>query len=115
MVSSVNAKFMAQEKEKKRQTRLAEEKAKEVIVETIIDKTPLIDVETIIEQNGTYNIYFVKERYDILNFRIEHIICEMELIPTNIILLINKAWVNSFYEVESRKKSIVECGWLPYN
>ena len=51
MVSSVNAKFMAQEKEKKRQTRLAEETAKEVIVETIIDKTPLIDVETIIEQN----------------------------------------------------------------
>ena len=72
-------------------------------------------VGDLIEQNGTYNIYFVKEKYDILNFRIEHIIYEMELIPTDIIPLINKAWVNSFYEVEPSKKSVVECGWLPYN
>ena len=36
MVSSVNAKFMAQEKEKKRQTRLAEEK---LVEEWIIDES----------------------------------------------------------------------------
>jgi len=53
MVSSVNAKFMAQEKEKKRQTRLAEEKAKnpitppEVVLETIIQQNPLEILEII--------------------------------------------------------------------
>ena len=53
MVSSVNAKFMAQEKEKKRQTRLAEEKAKnpitppEVVLQTIIEQNPLEILEII--------------------------------------------------------------------
>ena len=40
---------------------------------------------------------------------------DMELLPTDIITLINKAWVNSFSEVESNRKSIVERGWFPYN
>ena len=39
----------------------------------------------------------------------------MELLPTDIVLLINKDWVNSFAEVESNKKSIAEYGWFPYN
>jgi len=53
MVSSVNAKFMAQEKEKKRQTRLAEEMAKnpitppEVVIEAIIEQNPLEILEVI--------------------------------------------------------------------
>ena len=54
MVSSVNAKFMAVEKEKKRQTRLAEEKAREqkitppeVVIETIIQQNPLEILEII--------------------------------------------------------------------
>ena len=54
MVSSVNAKFMAVEKEKKRQTRLAEEKAREqkitppeVVLEAIIQQNPLEILEII--------------------------------------------------------------------
>ena len=39
----------------------------------------------------------------------------MELFPTYIITIINKAWVNSFAEVESIKKPIAERGWFPYN
>ena len=36
---------------------------------------------------------------------------DMELLPTDIIILINKAWVNSLSEVEPNKKS--HCGtWL---
>ena len=39
----------------------------------------------------------------------------MELIPTDIIILINEDWVNSFTEVQSNKKAIAERVWLPYN
>jgi len=54
MVSSVRAGMMAQEKEKKRQTRLAEEMAKqgivtspEVVMKTIIKQNPLEVLEVI--------------------------------------------------------------------
>ena len=40
---------------------------------------------------------------------------DMELIPTDIIPLINKAWLNSFSDVESNRKSIVERVWFQYN
>ena len=53
MVSSVRAGMMAQEKEKKRQTRLAEETAKnpitppEVVIKAIIEQNPLEILEVI--------------------------------------------------------------------
>ena len=34
----------------------------------------------------------------------------MELLPTDVITIINKAWENSFAEVESKNKSIEEGG-----
>ena len=40
---------------------------------------------------------------------------DIELLTTDIIPLINKAWGKSFSELESNKKSIAECGWFPYN
>ena len=39
----------------------------------------------------------------------------MELLPTGIIPIINKAWEKSFSEVESSKKAISERGWFLYN
>ena len=38
---------------------------------------------------------------------------DMEQLPTGIIPLINKAWVNSFDEVESNKNPIAERGSFP--
>ena len=49
--------------------------------------------------------YIVKAKHEIITHRIEHIIGDMELLPTGIIPLINKAWVNSFSEVEPNKKN----------
>ena len=40
---------------------------------------------------------------------------DTELLPTDIDPPINRAWVNSFPEVEPNKKSITEHGWFPYN
>ena len=60
-------------------------------------------------------IHIVKEKHEIIKHWIEHIIGDMELLPTDIIQLINKAWVNSFGEVETNKKAIAERGFFPYN
>ena len=67
----------------------------------------------IIERNT--QIYIVKANHEILTFWVEHMIGEMELIPTDIIIITIKAWENSFAEVEPNKKSIEERGWFPYN
>ena len=50
-----------------------------------------------------------------LTFWIEYMIGEMELLPTDIITIINKYWEISSSEVESNKKAISEHGWFPYN
>ena len=62
------------------------------------------------EQNGIYKIHIVKAKHEILTHRIEHIIGEIEPIPTDIIPLIDKAWVNSFAELEYNNKSIAKRG-----
>ena len=57
----------------------------------------------------------VKSNHEILTHQIENMIGDMEIIPTYIIPLINKAWVNSLDEVEPNKNSFAERGWFPYN
>ena len=39
-------------------------------------------------------MHLVKANHEILTHWIEHMIGDMELLPTDIIPLINKAWVN---------------------
>ena len=51
-------------------------------------------------------MYLVKAKQWILIDRIEHMIGVMELPTTDIIPLINKAWVISYAEIEPNKKSI---------
>ena len=60
-------------------------------------------------------MYLVKANHKILLYWVEHMIGDIELIPTDIIKIINKAWVKSFAEVEPNKKSSSECRWFPYN
>ena len=66
------------------------------------------------EQNRTYKIHIVKEKHEIITHWIKHMIDEIELLTTDIITLINKSWVNTFSEVESNIKYILERGWFPY-
>ena len=53
----------------------------------------------------------LKVKHEILTHQIDHMIGEIELITTDIIPLINKAWVNQFSEVEYNKKYICRT-WL---
>ena len=56
--------------------------------------TPLWHIGDSTEQNGTYKIYLVKAKNEILTDWIEHVIGEMELLTIDIIPLINNDWVN---------------------
>ena len=67
------------------------------------------------EQNRTYKINIVKANNEILTHWIEPMTDDVWILPTYIIPLINKTWINLFAEVESNKKVIVEHGWFPYN
>ena len=40
---------------------------------------------------------------------------EMELIPTDIIAIINKAWEKQLSSLQPNKKAIGGCGWFQYN
>ena len=40
---------------------------------------------------------------------------DMQISPTDIIPLVNKAWDVSFARVEKNKKAIYERGWFPFN
>ena len=51
------------------------------------------------EQNRTYKIHIVKEKHEIITHWIKHMIDEIELLTTDIITLINKAWVDLFSEL----------------
>ena len=83
------------------------------VVFGVLYGTSLWQVGDSTEQNGTYKIHPVKVNHDILTHWIEHMIGDMELLPTDAIPLINKDWVNSFDELESNKKAISERGWFP--
>ena len=62
------------------------------------------------EQNLTFKVNILKENYEILTNSIEQMIGDMELLPTDIIPLINKAWEHLFSEVECNKKCNTERG-----
>jgi hypothetical protein len=40
---------------------------------------------------------------------------DVDLVPTDIIPLVNYAWECSFCKVESNKRAICDCGWYPLN
>jgi hypothetical protein len=40
---------------------------------------------------------------------------ELEILPTDIIPIVNYAWNGSFDNVETNKKAILERGWFPLN
>ena len=63
-------------------------------------ETSLCQVGVSEKQNGTLKIYiFFKANNEILTFRIENMIGEMELLPTAIIPILNKTWEKTFTEV----------------
>ena len=61
------------------------------------------------EQNGLFNIALFRSNQDLLSFKEEKYM-EGTLLPTDLMPLINKAWVKSFARVDKNKKAIAERG-----
>ena len=56
-----------------------------------------------------------KEKHTILDGRVDRCLNHMELVPTDIMPMINKAWPVSFGCEITNKKAICDRGWYPYN
>jgi hypothetical protein len=40
---------------------------------------------------------------------------DLDLVPSDIIPLVNYTWDWSFAKIDSNKKAINDCGWFPFN
>ena len=75
--------------------------------------TSLWQVGDSYQQNGHYKIFIMKLKRIIMNFRADLFCSEMELLPTDIILMINYAWAESFADKKGNVQAILELGFFP--
>ena len=66
------------------------------------------------EQNGSFNIASSKAKIALLKMKDEKAMLPV-INPFEAIIIIKKAWYESFGRVETNKKAIAERGWFPYN
>lgn len=66
------------------------------------------------EQNGAHNISSTKAKHEIVR-RKEALSLPLTIEPYEIILIINKAWDDSFARAVTNLKAIADRGWCPYN
>jgi hypothetical protein len=59
------------------------------------------------------NVTIAKDK--ILAQRESNMISDMGIMPTNIMVIVNDAWVQSFVRVNTNKKALAKRGWFPYN
>ena len=68
-----------------------------------------------VEQNGRYKITSSVIKQRLLRRRICEMVSEVEILPTDIIIIINAAWNKSFADKKGNKEAIVQRGWFPLN
>ena len=66
------------------------------------------------QQNGTFKARLAQAKENLMEKRKKSLL-PMELVPTDIIPLLNYTWKYSSAQVETNKKAIYERGWHPYN
>jgi hypothetical protein len=76
--------------------------------------TPLRQVGDSMYQNGQFKIRVTMFKEQLL-LRRNDLMAKLELIPYDIIPIVNYAWKGSFDNVENNKKAIVDRGWYPLN
>jgi hypothetical protein len=77
--------------------------------------TALWQVGDSVEQNGRYKIVSSMIKKQILRKRICEMVSEVEILPTDIIIIINAAWNKSFADIKGNKEAIIQRGWFPLN
>ena len=67
------------------------------------------------QQNGRYKMTTSEKKKLIMQGRIRQFISELEILPSDIIVIINSAWKKSFADIPGNKTAIVTRGWFPLN
>ena len=67
------------------------------------------------EQNGRYKIGSTNMKNFMLRQRICEMVSDIEILPTDIIIIVNAAWNKSFADIKGNKEAIVQRGWFPLN
>ena len=77
--------------------------------------TAIWQVGDSVEQNGRYKIQSTVIKQMLLRKRICEMVSELEILPTDIIIIVNAAWNKSFADTKGNKEAIVQRGWFPLN
>jgi hypothetical protein len=77
--------------------------------------TALWQVGDSTEQNGQYKLNVTEYKRRLLKKRIDNCQQELQILPTDIIPIVNFANSKSFANVDGNKRAIAERGWFPYN
>ena len=67
------------------------------------------------QQNGRYKMRTSEKKKMIMHSRVSQFISELEILPSDIIVIINHAWKNSFADQKGNKAAIASRGWFPLN
>ena len=67
------------------------------------------------EQNGSWKMQMKKEKKLLVEKRLAEGNGNLEILPTDIIPLVNASWSQSFARVKSNQKAIAQRGWNPLN
>ena len=67
------------------------------------------------EQNGTFKMKLPALKIELMRKRMTHHVSDLQILPTDIIPLVNEAWKLSFGRQSTNKVAIAERGWFPYN
>ena len=65
------------------------------------------------QQNGRFKISLVEMKKKLMDLRQRTFCSELELVPTDIMAMINYAWSNSFGDLQGNCEAIASTGWNP--
>ena len=77
--------------------------------------TALWQIGDSVHQNGRYKIRTTDRKRNLLRRRISQMVAEIEILPSDIIPIINDAWNHSFADTRGNQQAIVQRGWFPLN
>ena len=77
--------------------------------------TSLCQVADSKEQNGSFKITISKAKKKLLEKRLNLYIDSPGIYATDIMVIVNNAWQQSFAQVDHNKKAISDRGWDPLN
>jgi hypothetical protein len=77
--------------------------------------TALWQVGDSMQQNGKYKMSTSIKKKLILRKRISQMISDLEILPSDVIPIVNHAWNDSFANISGNRVAICERGWYPLN